>query len=266
MAERSSEQWRVPYHTMRIAAAMCFIGHGAFGIITKKIWLNYLAVFGIGPDLGYQIMPLVGTVDITLGLSLLFYPTRAVFAWLVVWGTTTALLRPLSGEPLAEAIERAGNYGIPFAVLLYCGLGRRASDWSSCLRFDGDIGENVMRRVRHCLRVVVCLLLVGHGWLNLLDKKGLLDQYASLHLGDPVRVAHAAGWFEIIAALGVLVRPVRPILLGLLAWKMGTELFYPRYEMFEWIERGGSYGAILTLWLVLPRSAQVARQPAAAVA
>ncbi len=37
------------HYTLRIASAMCFIGHGAFGIITKKIWLNYFAVFGIGP-------------------------------------------------------------------------------------------------------------------------------------------------------------------------------------------------------------------------
>ena len=35
------------HYTLRIAAAMCFIGHGAFGIITKPIWCNYFALFGI---------------------------------------------------------------------------------------------------------------------------------------------------------------------------------------------------------------------------
>ena len=35
------------HYTLRIAAAMCFIGHGAFGIITKAIWCNYFAIFGI---------------------------------------------------------------------------------------------------------------------------------------------------------------------------------------------------------------------------
>src|ERR1700709_751220 len=101
------------HYTLRFASAMCFIGHGVFGIITKKIWLNYFAVFGIGTDLGYHLMPWLGTVDILIGLSLLFYPTRAFLLWLVIWGTITALLRPLSGEPFAEAIERAGNYGAP---------------------------------------------------------------------------------------------------------------------------------------------------------
>src|ERR1700729_613748 len=97
------------YYTLRLAVAMCFVGHGAFGIITKPIWCNYFAVFGIGHDLAYRLMPLVGTIDILLGLSLLIYPIRAVAAWLVIWGIVTGALRPLSGEPFVELIERAGN-------------------------------------------------------------------------------------------------------------------------------------------------------------
>jgi len=99
------------YYALRFASAMCFIGHGAFGIITKQIWCNYFAVFGMGHDLAYQLMPILGVIDILIGISLLIYPTRAVLLWLVIWGVTTALLRPLSGEPFAETIERAGNYG-----------------------------------------------------------------------------------------------------------------------------------------------------------
>ena len=106
------------HYALRIASAMCFIGHGAFGIITKPIWCNYFAVFGIGHDLAYRLMPLVGTIDILLGLSLLFYPIRAIAGWLVIWGVATASLRPLSGEPFGEMIERAGNYGAPLTLLL----------------------------------------------------------------------------------------------------------------------------------------------------
>ena len=51
------------------------------------------------------------------------------------------------------------------------------------------------------------------------------------------------------AAVAVLIRPVRPLLLVLLLWKISTELFYPHWELFEWIERGGSYGSLLALWL-----------------
>ncbi len=85
------------HYTLRIASAMCFIGHGAFGIITKAVWCNYFAVFGIGHDMAYHLMPVVGSIDILMGLSLLFYPMRIVLSWLVLWGIGTALRRPLRG-------------------------------------------------------------------------------------------------------------------------------------------------------------------------
>ncbi|WP_431212404.1 hypothetical protein ACQ86N_42955 [Puia sp. P3] len=106
------------YITLRIASAMCFIGHGIFGIVTKPVWCNYFAVVGIGHDMAYRLMPVVGAMDITMGLILLFYPLRIVPLWLVIWGFVTATMRPLSGEPFAEMIERAGNYGAPLALLL----------------------------------------------------------------------------------------------------------------------------------------------------
>src|ERR1700709_1151152 len=96
------------YYTLRFAAAMCFIGHGTFGIINKQIWCNYFAVFGIGHDLAYRLMPWLGAVDILMGISLLVYPIRPVLWWLIIWGSITAFLRPMSGEPFAEFIERAG--------------------------------------------------------------------------------------------------------------------------------------------------------------
>ena len=55
------------YYALRIASAMCFIGHGAFGIITKEIWTHYFGVFGIGHDTAYALMPYVGVVDICMG-------------------------------------------------------------------------------------------------------------------------------------------------------------------------------------------------------
>jgi hypothetical protein len=242
------------HYTLRIASAMCFIGHGVFGIITKPIWCNYFAVFGIGHDLAYRLMPLLGTVDILLGLSLLFYPITAVAAWLVCWGFVTASLRPLSGEPFAEMIERAGNYGAPLALLLLSGW-KGATPWS---RIDAHTqpGPRQMARVVICLRIVVFLLLLGHGWLNWIEKKSLLAQYAGLGFSDPAATARLVGLFEMIIALTVLIRPLRPLLLVLFLWKMGTELFYPHWEMFEWIERGGSYGCLLALLLTLNQKTQ----------
>jgi len=282
------------HYILRIAAAMCFIGHGAFGIITKPIWCNYFAVFGIGHDMAYTLMPVVGTLDITMGLILLFYPIRVVPAWLIIWGLVTASMRPLSGEPFAELIERAGNFGVPLALLVLAGGVTRGAGslvgaggdgaggtrgassamggvagaggsgvaagmsrvrfWFSRLDPDPQPDARTFSRVVLCLRIVVFLLLVGHGWLNLIEKKGLLQQYTNLGFSNPANTALFAGLFEILAALAILIRPVRPLLIALFIWKMGTELFYPKYEVFEWVERGGSYGAVLALYFAIGKT------------
>jgi len=228
---------------------MCFIGHGAFGIITKEIWCNYFAVVGIGRSTAYTLMPFVGIMDILMGLVLLLYPVRAIAIWLVIWGAVTAFCRPLSGEPFAEFIERAGNYGAPLALLLLCGgITKNIKGVFSTLQPGNNISAKTIAQASACLRIVVFLLLAGHGWLNLIEKKGLIAQYTSLGFANPATVAHAAGLFELLAAATVLVRPVRPVLMAFFIWKVSTELFYPHWEIFEWIERGGSYGAILALW------------------
>jgi uncharacterized membrane protein YphA (DoxX/SURF4 family) len=252
------------HYTLRFAVAMCFIGHGAFGILTKPIWCNYFAVFGIGRATAYHLMPVLGSFDILLGVIMLIYPMRIIPLWLVIWGLLTASLRPLSGEPFAELIERAGNFGAPLAFLLLSGSGGKGiKGWIARVRpGSGSPADGGLRNGRYgkegsagpgsglviCLRIVVFLLLLGHGWLNIMGKKGLLSQYTALGFSSPATIALYIGLFEIVAAFAVLIRPFRPVLLALFIWKMSSELFYPHYELFEWVERGGSYGTILALW------------------
>jgi uncharacterized membrane protein len=240
------------HYTLRVAAAMCFIGHGAFGIITKAIWCNYFAVFGIGKVMAYRLMPVLGTVDILLGILLLIKPLRAIAAWLIVWGIITALCRPLSGESFAEVIERAGNYGAPFCLLLLTGGIRLNSRWLfSTINPSEPVDQKSLTRVKTALQLIVFLLMAGHGWLNLIQKPGLISQYTALGFSNPANASLLTGIFEIMAAIAVLVKPVRPLIFIFFVWKMGSELFYPHFEIFEWVERGGSYGTLLALWLCL---------------
>lgn len=239
-------------YTLRIAAAMCFIGHGAFGIITKPIWCNYFALFGIEKAHAYQLMPILGSVDILLGLVLLFQPVRAIAGWLVIWGIITALCRPLSGEPFAEFIERAGNYGAPLALLVLTGGIKFNFPWLfSTMNPNEPVSEKSLATAKTILRFTVFLLLVGHAWLNLIQKPALISQYTAFGFSNPVNVSLLIGIFEIMAAIAVLLKPVRPLIVVFFIWKMGTELFYPHFEIFEWVERGGSYGTLLALWLCL---------------
>jgi len=239
------------HYVLRLAVAMCFIGHGAFGVITKPIWANYFAVFGIGHDVAFRLMPILGSFDILLGLVMLAKPFRAIAWWLVIWGLVTASLRPLSGEPFAEFIERAGNYGAPLALLILSG-----GVWTGFKNLFKPLSPNVepdaetLKKITITLRIIVFLLLAGHGWLNLIGKKGLMSQYSSLGITNTVLTGRIVGAFEVITATLLLIKPFRPVIFVLLIWKITSELFYPHYEVFEWVERGGSYCALLALWLV----------------
>ncbi len=240
------------HYTLRIAAAMCFIGHGAFGIITKPIWCNYFALFGIGKTTAYHLMPVLGSIDILLGIILLFRPVRAIAVWLIIWGTVTALCRPLSGESFGEFIERAGNFGAPLCLLLLAGDFKARIPWLfSTVNPKTPVTEKSFMRTKTALQIIVFLLLLGHGWLNMIQKPGIINQYTSLGFSNPVNISLLVGIFEIMAAIAVLVKPVRPLIFAFLIWKMGTELFYPHFEILEWVERGGSYGTLLALWFCL---------------
>ncbi|MEJ7587783.1 MAG: hypothetical protein WKI04_09515 [Ferruginibacter sp.] len=238
------------HYILRLAVAMCFIGHGIFGIITKAVWCNYFGVFAIGRELSFQLMPLVGFIDIVLGIIMLVYPVRAIPAWLIFWGILTAVLRPLSGEPFAEFIERSGNFGAPLALLLLSGIPTNGRGWFR--RIDPFImpDPTTTANVATCLKLVVFLLLFGHGLLNVIGKESILNQYRSLGSSSPEELALITGLAEITAAFFVLFKPFRPLLLVMFFWKMGSEMLYPHYALFEWIERGGSYGALLALWVI----------------
>jgi hypothetical protein len=240
------------YHTLRIASAMCLIGHGAFGIITKAVWCNYLAVVGIDQIMAYQLMPVIGTVDIIMGISLLFFPIRAVLLWLVLWGFSTAAMRPLSGEPFAELLERAGNFGAPLALLFLCPKARTFKEWFQRFQAPRSVSGESIDKVIYILRIIAFLFLIGHGFLNLIGKKGLLAQYGALGFTHPLTVGYVAGTIEVAAGvLFIAVRPLRPSVLFFLFWKVGTELFYPQWAVLEWVERGGSYGTLVALWFAL---------------
>jgi broad specificity phosphatase PhoE len=238
---------------LRVGAFMCFVGHGAFGVITKEAWVSYFAVVGVGRDMAYTLMPLVGLIDIGMGILMLVAPVPLVGWWMVGWAIWTASLRPLAGEPVAEALERAGNYGAPAAILLLMTHGATRRLLHVGFR---EITEDVARRIRFALVIATALLLVGHGWLHLLNKPALVANYASVMPHDvALRLSPWLGWFEILLALIVVLRPSTALLMFIVAWKMITEgLFITAgAPIWEWVERGGSYCVPLALAVLIAR-------------
>src|SRR5258708_32593034 len=120
------------YWMLRVACAAEFIGHGAFGIMTKAAWVPYFGVVGIPPELAWKLMPVIGTIDVSIGLLVgIVRPVRVVLLYMAVWGFVTATIRPLAGESIWEFIERIPNWAIPLALLCLRGPCRSRHDWLS---------------------------------------------------------------------------------------------------------------------------------------
>jgi hypothetical protein len=240
---------------LRVAVAACFIGHGAFGIITKAAWLPYFAIFGIPDAWAWRLMPVVGTVDITVGVLTLFQPLRAVLLYMTFWGFQTACLRPLAGQGVWELLERAGNYGVPLAFLLLLGRGRSLADWFSTRAMPALTAERASA-IAWTLRATTALLLIGHAGFDFAMHKDWSEYAAVIGIGPATFASHPlrpwAGWVEFALGLLVFARPTRGLLVFVCAWKLGTEALRPMAgePVWEFIERGGSYGAPLALaWL-----------------
>ena len=244
---------------MRISMAGTYIGHGAFGIIGKASWLPYFNLTGFSDSQGWELMPVVGTMDILFGILILVWPMRAVMLHLSVWGVATAMFRPLTGEGLwQEVFERGGNYCVPMALLVLTGGGG-----DSIVKWFRRVNEEpVMTRAKAIamhwiLRVGTALLLVGHGGFGVwMHKKVWLSYFAEVGIsGSTVadwNLYYLIGWFEIALGLAVLLKPVRPLLVFVCAYKLGTEFLRPLAgePLWEFIERAGSYLAPVALIMV----------------
>jgi hypothetical protein len=243
---------------LRVAVAACFIGHGAFGLITKAAWVPYFAIFGIPEAWAWTLMPVVGAVDISIGVLTLVQPVRAVLLYMTFWGFQTACLRPLAGQGVWELLERAGNYGVPLAFLCLLGSGRSLGDWFSA-RPAPPLTLDRATLIGWILRVTTALLLIGHGGFDFAMGKSWARYAAAVGISPTAVAAHPlspmAGWFECLLGLLVLAWPTGSLLLFVFAWKVAIEAFRPLAgePIWEFIERGGSYGAPLALGWLLSR-------------
>lgn len=251
-ADISFDRIAALWWVLRVGGFLCFVGHGAFGIITKEGWLPFFALAGIGRDAAFRLMPIVGTVDVVVGLLVLLQPRAILIAYMVLWAVWTAALRPLTGQPVWEMFERAGNYGVPFALLLLC---TRTRSWRSWVAPTGmrSLTPRVMHQVRWTLAVTTALLLVGHGALALQQKPELVAHLGLVLPGRGAFLSQVTGWSELGMAALILWRPTIRLCLWICGWKVLTESLYllagaPGWEV---VERGGSYAAPLAFALLL---------------
>lgn len=236
----------------RLAVAAEFIGHGAFGLRTKAAWLPYFAVAGITEAWAWTLMPVIGAIDIALGVLALLRPMRAVLLYMTFWGLLTACLRPLAGEGIWECLERAGNFGVPGAFLVLAGWSQSRTDWFSCLEPRAVTPIRATTLV-WLLRLTTGILLIGHGGIGAVMAKDWSPYFAVLGVSAATVKARAlvplVGWCEMALGLSVIARPSVALLVFVCIWKVGTEWLRPMAgePLWEFIERGGSYAAPLAL-------------------
>ena len=105
------------YLVLRIALAGTFIGHGYFAFTQKPSWINYLTTIGFSLEVSLILMKAIGLIDLIVAVLALFKPFRYLFYYALLWTFLTALMRPLTGMPIWDFVERMANWTIPLALL-----------------------------------------------------------------------------------------------------------------------------------------------------
>ena len=102
---------------LRIAVFGTFLGHGIFALLGKQSWIPYFTSIGISESSAIILLPLIGIIDILVAIFALVKPIRAILIWASIWAFITALIRPISGEPIWDFVERTANWAVPLALL-----------------------------------------------------------------------------------------------------------------------------------------------------
>ena len=113
---------------LRIGVFGTFLGHGVFALLGKQSWIPYFTSIGIAEANAIVLLPLIGVLDILVAVSALIKPVRVVLIYASVWALMTALIRPISGEPIWDFVERTANWAAPLALLYLKGLPKKVEE------------------------------------------------------------------------------------------------------------------------------------------
>src|SRR5574341_908091 len=86
------------------------------GVFSKQEFFNELENVGFYESAAL-VMQLIGYMDVAVALSALFFPLNLILIWATIWAFATALIRPITGEPVWDFVERTSNWAAPLALL-----------------------------------------------------------------------------------------------------------------------------------------------------
>ena len=245
---------------LKATVAMCFMGHGFWGTISKPGWIGLITPLGFSESFALAALPFVGWMDVSLAVIILIYPCRTWFLYAFFWTVFTAFLRPIAGMSFFEVPERAGNFGIPLAFLVLVAVMNHSQSFFGKIKLR-EMDSNLLTDANlHTLKLIlqcsIGLLLIGHGGLVAITQKEMYFHHmAVLNITATPAILQIVGWFEIMLGLFVAIKPNIKILWFIFFWKIFTESLYAfagnPVDIFETIERWGDYGAPLALMVIL---------------
>ena len=113
-----------------IAASLTFATHGYEAFMGHPAFrdLLYGAFESISVEISehtvFVLLKLIGIMDISLSLIILFTRKKGVFLWMAIWGGLAALSRPIAfgGVGFEDALLRIANFGIPMLLFFLTDL------------------------------------------------------------------------------------------------------------------------------------------------
>ena len=122
---RHAVEWKLHW-VLRLALFCEFVGHGAFGILMKAGWVPYFQTFGIPEAWAWRLMPVVGSVDILLGVLALVAPIRAALLYMAVGDSLPRSSAPSQGKGGGSFWNDRITLACPSSCCGYTALGPRS--------------------------------------------------------------------------------------------------------------------------------------------
>ena len=115
---------------------------------------------------------------------------------------------------------------------------------------------NNQKTIQWILRIAVAGEFLGHGVLALQGKKdwiGWISEITGVQNELAVKLLFIFGIMDLLVALVVLFKPIKPVLLWATFWGFWTALVRPivGQPIWDFIERFANWGAPLALYFIL---------------
>lgn len=114
------------------------------------------------------------------------------------------------------------------------------------------------KKIQWILRIAIFGEFLGHGVFAIQGKKTWIDwthQLTGLDSGTAGTLVMIVGLVDVLIALSVLIKPMRPVLLWAAIWGFWTALLRPLVgePIWDFVERWANWGSPLALYYLLKK-------------